>query len=917
MDSLTDREIYKASDTIDKAFAVMTKQNRGETAQRILNSVRNLNDHIADKLWSDLNPQQPMDVNKVASKMSGKYRFIAHFDKFLRVSVSHFTPSEDGSERLLLKYYKYLLQLKKAVYDRYGMIILKKIGCFVNDTDDQTKEYYSKVAESINGISEDTLGTAFDNFYVDKVKPFYINNDIYYEVTLEPATNRTNKFQRITAFTHCDIFSNYSVALSFVDRKINVFNTAYPIKVIVDWRVSIRPCEIDNFAELIGIASKANRGHTDYKMLMDIITRTHYSLVDIIDLPTIQYAHVKQEILGTRSVSSIVQMLDKCRDISRRNAPGKNIIRYLMYRMNNAIIRDQRPTQYHPNTYADYAMSSKCMPFDTQPYSFNPKGHITNICDLFQCIDASEHKAELLKRYIDNNTYSNNALFTPVEELGDFGSPNEILDLVEEYNNGLYSGFKPGAEIGVYKNHLYVKQYETDINKILDALDVLSTESAPISVAFGEDDIAELERLPDDEKLDDPIKKAILTNMFSQSRVHCIYGAAGTGKTTLVNHISHLLQDKQRIFLAKTHPAVENLRRKVKYQNDTSEFTTIDQFIRKAKYEFTDYDLIVVDECSTVKNEELLGILNRLGDAVLILMGDTYQIEAIGFGNWFSIVKNTMPVQCCHELTTPYRSTDKYLLKLWEEVRNMSEINVALERMVRSDYSHIIDEDIFDRKRVDEIILCLNYNGLYGLNNINKLLQLSNPSPAVTIGVWQFKKDDPILFDDSERFSCLYNNLKGRIVDIEDREESVYFVVEVDMELEEDEVELEDGLEFISANGKKTQVGFVVNRRKPYSSDNEETTNHHIVPFQIAYAVSIHKSQGLEFDSVKIVIADETEERISHNIFYTAITRARKALTIYWSPEVCDRILSRIRPSSSNKDYFLLKNKRESSELPF
>ena len=393
---------------------------------------------------------------------------------------------------MLLKYYKYLLQLKKAVYDRYGMVILKNIGCFIDNTDEQTKEYYLKVAESINGIPSDTLGTAFDNFYVDKIKPFYVNNEIYYEVTLEPATNRSNKFQRITAFTHHDIFSNYSVALSFVDRKINVFNTAYPIKVIIDWRVSIRPCEIDNFAELIGINSKTNRGYADYKALMDIITRTHYSLVDIIDLPTIQYARAKQEILGGRSVSSIVQMLDKCRDISRRNSPGKNIIRYLIYRMNNVIIRDQRPTKFYPNTYADYAMSSKCMPFDTQPYSFNPKGHITNIYDLFQCIDASEHKAELLKRYIDNNTYSNNALFTYVEELGSFGTPDEILALVEEYNNGLYSGFKPSAEIGVYKNHLFVKQYENDINKILDALDVLSAESAPISVSFGEDDISAL-----------------------------------------------------------------------------------------------------------------------------------------------------------------------------------------------------------------------------------------------------------------------------------------------------------------------------------------------------------------------------------------------------------------------------------------
>ena len=174
MDALTDKEIMKASDAIDKAFAAMTKENRGETAQRILNAVRNLNDHIADKLWSDLNPSQPMDVNKVASKMNGKYKFISHFDKFLRASVSHFTPSEDGSERLLLKYYKYLLQLKKAVFDAYDMVILKNIGCFIDDTDEQTREYYAKVAKSIDVISVGTPRTESDNYYIDKIKPLPI-----------------------------------------------------------------------------------------------------------------------------------------------------------------------------------------------------------------------------------------------------------------------------------------------------------------------------------------------------------------------------------------------------------------------------------------------------------------------------------------------------------------------------------------------------------------------------------------------------------------------------------------------------------------------------------------------------------------------------------------------------------------------
>ena len=102
------------------------------------------------------------------------------------------------------------------MYDNYGMVILKNIGRFIDDTDKQTQEYYLKVSQSINSIKKEMPRTESDNYYIDKVKPFYVNNDIYYEVTLEPVTNKTNKFQRITAFTHHDIFSNYSVALSFI-----------------------------------------------------------------------------------------------------------------------------------------------------------------------------------------------------------------------------------------------------------------------------------------------------------------------------------------------------------------------------------------------------------------------------------------------------------------------------------------------------------------------------------------------------------------------------------------------------------------------------------------------------------------------------------------------------------------------------
>lgn len=78
MNSLTDKEINRASDGIDKALSTATRSNRGEVAFRILSVVRNLNDHIAFKIWKDVRPDQKMDINKVASKFGNvrPYQFM-------------------------------------------------------------------------------------------------------------------------------------------------------------------------------------------------------------------------------------------------------------------------------------------------------------------------------------------------------------------------------------------------------------------------------------------------------------------------------------------------------------------------------------------------------------------------------------------------------------------------------------------------------------------------------------------------------------------------------------------------------------------------------------------------------------------------------------------------------------------------
>ena len=70
-------------------------------------------------------------------------------------------------------------------------------------------------------------------------------------------------------------------------------------------------------------------------------------------------------------------------------------------------------------------------------------------------------------------------------------------------------------------------------------------------------------------------------------------------------------------------------------------------------------------------------------------------------------------------------------------------------------------------------------------------------------------------------------------------------------------------------------------------------------------------AQGLEYDSVKVVITKEIEERITHNIFYTAITRAKKRLRIYWSSESQKKIIESFEVQDARKDAAIFSGQTE------
>jgi len=892
-----DKAILDANGVICDNIACFGTTERGLLSQNILGHIRNFVEYVAIKARSngaDVNPND-YNLNVAALKdmqRRGNLRFLYRFHELLQKSVSHYTVDKDGSERLMLKYYEHLLKIKLYLKQTYNLDVLGNIENFPLNTDTELSDYYTKIAERIESQSKFRYAVTYnDRYYVQKVKPFFINQKIYYEVTFTAATANTSKFDRVIAFTRHEIMDNYAIKFSIHNDTIRILEKDMSILIIDEYEVSIRPCEWDNLSEIFGQRVQHSTNSIEYRELMRFLSTIKMSLTELVSSDQDYYDVIKNHITTQAKSVKIYNLLDQCRDIILSGGAGSNVLRYLLYKMNNRVIKWQcwnEQCRGLSNLYLNYG----CMPFERMPYCTSLRQHNPRIYDLFNSIPILGHEHELFARHIKNNTEIEGKLFTPKSEIEGF---ENIDELILKYNACLYYKHA-GRRLEEYKGHVYIKEYAEDSTEIIKNLQQLS--SSGISQYTSSVD-SWLSR--ESYSIDDKNKKEALRQMFENSHVALIYGSAGTGKSTLINHISNFWAEKDKIFLANTHPAVDNMRRKVTAGN--SKYNTIAKFLSKKNHN-AECDILFIDECSTVSNTDIRQVLGKANFKLLVLVGDVYQIEPIYFGNWFSIARKFVLTTSVFELTYPYRTTNQDLLTVWDRVRRLDD--AILEPLVKNGYVARLDESIFKHSNNDEIILCLNYDGLYGINNINKFLQNSNPNERVVWGINNYKIGDPVLFNESNIFSPLiHNNTKGKIIEIHPEKQQIRFDIELEESINEiDAWNYEFELIGESEAGNSI-ISFSVNKFRNTDEDDDDN-NSTVVPFQVAYAVSIHKAQGLEYNSVKIIITNEAEERITHNIFYTAITRAKNELKIYWSPETEKSVLGHLEVKNSNKDAHLL-----------
>lgn len=891
-----DEQIMNIDQAICKNIDLLEFQGvtRAIISQNLLAQSRNLVEHIAVKAYSNGTDIMANweTIHKALEfiKQDNKYLFLRKFHGFLQESKSHYTPDPDGAERLTLKYYEYYIMLREFVKKQYGLDILHNIDKFPINMDETVIGYYREVTKCLAKSYRSINYVRNERLYVMRSNPVIVDQSIIYENTLIPANDIVSKFDRFIAFSKFMLPDHYAVRADIRGEQIIIENQKMPVNILNDYQISIRPCELNNFAKIFGCFIQMNQGLAEYQGLMSYLTKTAGSITDIITSSNIQYLEIKSQILQKARTTKFYDVLDKARDIVLKNVSGVNIVRYLSYIMRNKVIKSQICDERNKalsNLYLQYGS----IPFETMPFCTSLIGHNPEMKDVFGCIPTSHNESQLLSKYLQTNTTSNGHLYTRVEEVSDLG---DIDYLINDHNDKLYKKHHSRDLCRFGKNFLYINEHYEDTKRILHKLINLSKEGVA-----GYRNFVMYWMNENPETVNCEEKKKILQDMFVNSKVALIYGAAGTGKTYLLNHVAQLFDDRTKLFLANTNPAVDNLRRKMKAQN--CDFSTIAMFLKKGNVNVT-YDMLIMDECSMVSNSDMRNVIEKANYKLLVLVGDTYQIEAISFGNWFSLAKYFLPKNTWNELTTPFRAKDRELLELWTKVRKLED-NVT-EHLVNYRYSSVLNESIFQQNSDDEIILCLNYNGLYGINNINRFLQNNNPANAVRWGLWMYKVGDPVLFNDSQRFSpVLFNNLKGRIVDIaiEDNGNRIWFSIEIDKVISEFDIEDID-LELLNPDKfGKSVIKFYVDKNIDSEEDNDALLDT-IVPFQIAYAISIHKAQGLEYESVKIVITEDIDEMITHNIFYTAITRARSNLKIYWSPESQQRVISRFEKMDARND---------------
>lgn len=355
-----------------------------------------------------------------------------------------------------------------------------------------------------------------------------------------------------------------------------------------------------------------------------------------------------------------------------------------------------------------------------------------------------------------------------------------------------------------------------------------------------------------------------------REKVMIVTGGPGTGKTTIIKSIISIYDNmgKKVMLTAPTGRAAKRLAETTDHEAKTIhrllEFRPRQGSFKKNENDPLETDVLIIDEASMIDTVLMYQLLKALPPfATLILVGDINQIPSVGAGN---VLKDLIASEAFKvvELNKIFRQAKESFIVTNAHRINQGEMPLMpqVSKKVLTDFYFIKEEDaekvaarILDMVKIriphrfgfdpiaDIQVLTPMYKGVVGATNLNAELQreLNKNTVEVTRGGGTFKLHDKVMQVRNNYDKEVFNGDIGKIVAIDPEEQEVS----------------------VNFDGRNVSYDF---------SELDELV--------LAYAISVHKSQGSEYPAVIIPVMTQHYVLLQRNLLYTAVTRAKRLVVL-------------------------------------
>lgn len=455
------------------------------------------------------------------------------------------------------------------------------------------------------------------------------------------------------------------------------------------------------------------------------------------------------------------------------------------------------------------------------------------------------------------------------------GEYNVVLSIEEL--DGYLKNAEERREIAIKGDRYFLYDYYKMEHEIADILFEINSKP-PVRIPKLEEKLEKFEEVNaviynNDQKT--AIKKALNEN------ITIITGGPGTGKTTIIKAITKIYIDNHA-FGEKA--ALEEIAlvaptgRAAKRMSDLTGLPamTIHRYLKwdknTGKFEYNEYNkrlekLVIVDETSMIDTELFDALLKGLTRSVkLVLVGDDNQLPSVGPGLLLSDLISSELFDHIPLKEIYRQSIGSSIPYLCQSIKNHDLEEESISR--KDDFAFLTVDNHAIKDTIREIcklsikkgisidniqILAPMYKGENGIDNLNIILQdLFNPfqkgKSETRIGEVIYRVGDKVLQLQNDTDNNIYNGDIGYIVEVN-----------------------------AGSKDKLLVVNFYGNAVF-YKRDD-------IINLKHAYAITIHKSQGSEFEHVIMPITMNYGRMLYNKLLYTGISRAKKSLTLLGNPQ--------------------------------